>query len=70
MSNKKEECLACIGFSNDHTCKEWAQFEELARRKEGLPSEAGELRAQLDRLREAVEFIAEAHDAGRHDGLP
>lgn len=29
-----------------------------------------ELEAERDMLREAVEFIAEAHDAGRHDGLP
>lgn len=28
------------------------------------------IKAERDRLREAVEFIAEAHDTGRHDGLP
>lgn len=26
--------------------------------------------AEIAKLREALEFIAEEHDAGRHDGLP
>jgi hypothetical protein len=29
-----------------------------------------QLEAERDRLREAMEFIAEERDAGRHDGLP
>ena len=33
-------------------------------------AEIAELRAERDRLKAALETIAEEHDAGRHDGLP
>ena len=39
---------------------------ELATVKESLTT----AEATIDKLREAVECIAESHDAGRHDGLP
>jgi predicted RNase H-like nuclease (RuvC/YqgF family) len=50
---------------------------EIERLKRGWSSESdkfiADLRgayAKIKRLWEALEFIAEAHDAGRHDGLP
>lgn len=40
----------------------------------GMCSDAADhidkLEAEIKRLREALEYIAESHDAGRHDGKP
>lgn len=35
-----------------------------------LNARIAELEAERDRLREALDYIAEEHDAGRHDGKP
>ena len=36
----------------------------------GILDDLSAARAENDKLREALECIAEEHDAGRHDGLP
>lgn len=45
-------------------------IEHAADHIDKLEADIEQLEADNKRLREALEYIAESHDAGRHDGKP
>ena len=62
--------LANINAGAPPDMREPCFIDEAADMLLALERDLAAARAENDKLREALECIAEEHDAGRHDGLP
>lgn len=64
------EAIALIMTKRDDRVELEALTVDVVQEWRGQAARIAASEAELGRLREALEYIAEEHDAGRHDGLP
>ena len=49
MQSDKEECRACIGFDEKHTCEDWSKFQIMEAEKDRCPN-CTRLQARVEEL--------------------